>query len=110
MNDGLEPKNSNDHTIPRFTWWDHRGSAEWVQYDFGKPRKVSAVEVYWFDDTGIGQLPRPGLLEAALQGGRELEAGAKTPPNSPSSWTPTTASRFKPVQTTGPAPRSPAPA
>src|SRR5208283_1246812 len=47
MIDGLEPKNSNDHTIPRFTWWDHRGSAEWVQYDFDRPRRVSGVAVYW---------------------------------------------------------------
>ena len=54
MIDGLEPKNSNDHSIPRFTWWDHRGSSEWVQYDFDKPRKVSAVEVYWFDDAPNG--------------------------------------------------------
>ncbi len=59
MIDGLEPKNSNDHSIPRFTWWDHRGSPEWVQYDFGRPRKVSAVEVYWFDDTGVGQCRVP---------------------------------------------------
>ncbi len=24
--DGMEPKNSADTTIPRFTWWDHRGT------------------------------------------------------------------------------------
>jgi DUF1680 family protein len=51
LNDGVEPKNSNDHDIPRFTWWDHRGSKEWVQYEFPAARKVSAVSVYWFDDT-----------------------------------------------------------
>jgi len=59
MIDGLEPKNSNDHSIPRFTWWDHRGSSEWVQYDFDKPRKVSAVEVYWFDDAPNGGCRAP---------------------------------------------------
>ena len=48
--DGLEPKSSNDHNIPRFTWWDHRGTVEWIQREFAKSRKVSAVEVYWFDD------------------------------------------------------------
>jgi len=53
LNDLLEPSDSCDHTIPRFTWWDHRGSEEWVQYDFDAPRKVSAVEVYWFDDGRI---------------------------------------------------------
>jgi hypothetical protein len=50
LNDGLAPKSSNDHSIPRFTWWDHKGTTEWVQYDFEKPRRLSAVEVYWFDD------------------------------------------------------------
>jgi hypothetical protein len=57
--DGIEPRNSNDQNIPRFTWWDHSGSAEWVQYDFDQPRKISAVEVYWFDDTGGGSCRVP---------------------------------------------------
>jgi DUF1680 family protein len=51
LNDEIEPRNSNDSSIPRFTWWDHRGKREWVQYDFDENRKVSAVAVYWFDDT-----------------------------------------------------------
>jgi len=57
--DGLEPQNSNDHDIPRMTWWDHRGTAEWVQYDFDAPKKISRAEVYWFDDTGEGQCRVP---------------------------------------------------
>lgn len=48
--DGVEPRSSSDHSIPRFTWWDHRGTKEWVQYDFDSPQRVSAVSVYWFDD------------------------------------------------------------
>jgi len=59
MTDGLVPKSSNDHSIPRLTWWDHRGTAEWVRITFPKARKVSAVEVYWFDDTGRGQCRLP---------------------------------------------------
>ena len=55
LNDEIEPGNSNDHNIPRFTWWDHRGKREWVQYDFDENRKVSTVAVYWFDDS-----PRKG--------------------------------------------------
>jgi DUF1680 family protein len=49
--DGRIPNNSNDHSIPRFTWWDHKGTKEWVQREFDAPRKFSKVEVYWFDDT-----------------------------------------------------------
>lgn len=59
MNDQVEPKNSIDHEIPRFTWWDHRGSAEWVQYDFDNTTSVSSVEVYWFDDSGRGDCRVP---------------------------------------------------
>jgi Beta-L-arabinofuranosidase, GH127 catalytic domain/Beta-L-arabinofuranosidase, GH127 middle domain len=59
LSDGREPKSSNDHSIPRHTWWDHRGTAEWVQYDFDAPREVTGVEVYWFDDTGVGQCRVP---------------------------------------------------
>ena len=54
LNDEQEPSNSSDQKIPRFTWWDHRGTTEWVQYDFEKPRRVAGVSVYWFDDTGRG--------------------------------------------------------
>ena len=59
LNDRIEPENSIDHNIPRMTWWPHRGSTEWVQYDFAKPAQVSQVEVYWFDDTGRGRCRVP---------------------------------------------------
>jgi hypothetical protein len=55
LNDRREPKNSCDHDIPRFTWWDHKGTAEWVQYEFDDPVKLSAVEVYWFDDQRLNR-------------------------------------------------------
>ncbi|WP_418202213.1 discoidin domain-containing protein [Anaerohalosphaera lusitana] len=55
----MHPSTSGDHSIPRFTWWDHRGSREWVQYDFKKPKTVSQVSLYWFDDTGRGQCRVP---------------------------------------------------
>ncbi|MCA9283572.1 MAG: hypothetical protein KDA22_00040, partial [Phycisphaerales bacterium] len=39
---------------PRFTWWPHLGSTEWVQYDFVQPRRVRGVEMEWFDDVANG--------------------------------------------------------
>jgi len=54
LNDNVLPKNSIDHDIPRFTWWDHRGITEWAAYKFAKPKTLSKAEVYWFDDTGRG--------------------------------------------------------
>jgi len=59
VNDGIEPRSSNDNNVPRFTWWDHRGTAEWIEWGFPKIRKVSAVQVYWFDDTGKGSCRIP---------------------------------------------------
>ena len=50
VNDQIEPKSSNDHDVPRLTWWDHRGTKEWVQYTFKQSCKVAGVEVYWFND------------------------------------------------------------
>ena len=59
LKDGVLPSRSIDHSIPRFTWWDHRGTTEWVQYDFDEPRTFAKAEVYWFDDTGRGQCRVP---------------------------------------------------
>ncbi|MDR3233303.1 MAG: glycoside hydrolase family 127 protein, partial [Planctomycetaceae bacterium] len=52
--DGIEPKNSLDHSIPRLTFWDHKGTAERLELDFGKAKQVSQSAVYWFDDTEKG--------------------------------------------------------
>ena len=52
---GVVPSSSNDRSLRRFTFWPHRGLAEWLQCDFRKPRKVKCVRVYWFDD-----IPRGG--------------------------------------------------
>jgi hypothetical protein len=49
-----DPKRSSDMSVPRFTWWDHRGSDEWIELSQAKPQKLSSLEVYWFDDTGSG--------------------------------------------------------
>ena len=52
--DGQLPANSADQKVQRMTWWDHKGTAEWVERYFDKPTKPSVSEVYWFDDTGKG--------------------------------------------------------
>jgi len=59
VNDLREPSSSIDHTNRFLHWWPHKATTEWVQYDFKTPAKVSAVEVYWFDDTGIGECRLP---------------------------------------------------
>lgn len=54
LNDQMEPKNSSDPTVPRYSWPNRRGTTEWVQYDFDKPSSVSSVEVYWALTAGQG--------------------------------------------------------
>lgn len=59
INDQLEPANSNDHSVPRHTFWPRKGTSEWVQLDLVQSTTVKAVEVYWFDDTGRGECRVP---------------------------------------------------
>jgi hypothetical protein len=42
-----------------FDWWPKKGSTEWVEYSFDKPVNVSSTAVYWFDDTGRGEVRVP---------------------------------------------------
>ena len=59
VNDLVAPGSSNDHAIPRFTWWDHLGTREWIELELEQPTAVSSVGVYWFDDTGVGRCRVP---------------------------------------------------
>ena len=71
--DKLLPKSSNDQSIARFTWWDHKGTTEWVQYNFDEPRKISGVDVYWFDDTGLGSCRLPKSWRVLYEQGGEFK-------------------------------------
>jgi DUF1680 family protein len=57
--DQLEPKNSIDHFFPFFHWWPNKGTTEWVQIDFPKSVEISQTDIFWFDDTGIGECRVP---------------------------------------------------
>ena len=81
--DGALPKASNDHGLDRFTWWPRKGSTEWVQYEFTRPRAVSGAAVYWFDDT-------PG-------GGCKLPAGWRLLYRDGGAWKPVPGVRDYPV-------------
>ncbi|MBI3469955.1 MAG: glycoside hydrolase family 127 protein [Candidatus Solibacter usitatus] len=58
INDGEEPRSSSDPDS-YFDWWPKKGSTEWVEYAFEKPATVSETEIYWFDDTGRGEVRVP---------------------------------------------------
>ncbi|MBI3923008.1 MAG: glycoside hydrolase family 127 protein, partial [Armatimonadetes bacterium] len=80
LNDGLLPKNSNDQSLPRFTWWDHLGTTEWVQYDFDTPRRLDSCEVFWFDDTGVGQCRVPASWSVLWKDGETWRPVAASSP------------------------------
>jgi len=69
--DGREPRHSGDESLPRFTWWDHRGTTEWVERRFEKPVTLRRAAVYWFDDTGRGQCRVPQSWRLLYQEGKE---------------------------------------
>jgi hypothetical protein len=50
ITDRQEPGSSADHQVPRHSFWPHRGTPEWIQLDFGTPREITGLDVYWFDD------------------------------------------------------------
>jgi hypothetical protein len=54
VNDGIWPKNANDQTIPRFTWWSHQGTDEWIAYEFPAPLSVWRSDIFWFSDASGG--------------------------------------------------------
>jgi len=58
INDGEEPAASNDSSS-YFDWWPTKGTTEWIEYAFAKRATVSGVQVYWFDDTGRGEVRVP---------------------------------------------------
>jgi uncharacterized protein len=58
INDGEEPAASNDASS-YFDWWPTKGTTEWVELAFRSPSTVSSSEVYWFDDTGRGEVRVP---------------------------------------------------
>ncbi len=59
VTDCMLPAGSADQTQPKFTWWDKRGSKEWICLVFDEPVQISETSVYWFDDTGLGECRPP---------------------------------------------------
>lgn len=59
LNDQQVPRNATDGFAPNFDFWPHKGTAEWVAYEFAQPTEVRAVTVSWFDDTGTGECRLP---------------------------------------------------
>ena len=70
INSGEDPVSSSDSSS-YFDWWPRKGTTEWVEYAFEKPSTVSEAEVYWFDDTGRGEVRVPASWRVLYKDGAE---------------------------------------
>lgn len=70
VNDGEEPESSAD-PASYFDWWPEKGGTEWLEYEFPKSSTVSQVQVYWFDDTGRGEVRVPASWRVLYKDGNE---------------------------------------
>jgi len=70
VNDGEEPKSSSD-ADSYFDWWPKKGSTEWIEYDFVNAVTVAESELYWFDDTGRGEVRVPESWRILYRDGEE---------------------------------------
>jgi hypothetical protein len=69
LRDGKVPGDEPEPRFPRFTWWDHQGTLETVDYTFPAPREVSAVDVFWFDDQPHGGCAVPASWRVVVRDG-----------------------------------------
>ena len=70
VNDGEEPESSSD-PASYFDWWPEKGKTEWLEYTFPRASTVSKVEVYWFDDTGRGEVRVPASWRILYKDGEK---------------------------------------
>ena len=68
VNDQYSPEGADDAT-GYMHWWPKKGTAEWVEYAFPEPVRVSEASVYWFDDTGGGQCRVPASWKLVYKAG-----------------------------------------
>ena len=51
--DGVISRYSREN-IPKTCFWDHRGTKEWIKYNFQSTKIVDCCEVIWYDDIKDG--------------------------------------------------------
>ncbi len=59
IKDQNTPESSADSSSLQLDFWSHKGTTEWLQFEWDAPRELSRVKVYWFDDTGRGECRVP---------------------------------------------------
>jgi DUF1680 family protein len=71
--------NDGDETTS-FDWWPKKGSTEWIEYTFDKPATISSSDLYWFDDTGRGEVRVPASCKLLYRDGNDWKPVEATSP------------------------------
>ncbi len=64
IKDQVVPENSADSSGRQLDFWPHKGTTEWVQFEWKDKHDMSGVKVYWYDDTGRGECHLPKSWQA----------------------------------------------
>jgi DUF1680 family protein len=98
INDGELPASSSDSTA-YFDWWPRKGETAWVEYALPEAATVREASVYWFDDTGRGEVRVPASWRLEY---RDRDAWVPVQAAVPYGTAKDTANRitFAPVRTT----------
>jgi uncharacterized protein len=68
--DDEDPSSSSD-TTSYYDWYPRKGTREWIQYDFGRSRRISTSQVYWFGEAGRGEVKAPASWQLLYKDGAE---------------------------------------
>ncbi|MBA7669909.1 hypothetical protein ES703_78047 [subsurface metagenome] len=59
IKDQVLPKSSFDSSALQLDFWPHKGTSEWLQFEWDTKHEVGCMKIYWFDDTGRGECHLP---------------------------------------------------
>jgi hypothetical protein len=77
INDQAAARSSYDQSEGFFHFRPNKGTTEWVEYAFAREARVNEAAVYWYDDTGHGQVRVPAswrLLYKTMNGWTPVDA------------------------------------
>ena len=80
VNDQALPSSSFDQSEGFFHWWPHKGTTEWIEYTLARPTSLSEASVYWYDDTGHGEVRVPASWRVLVKEGDDWKPVTATSP------------------------------
>ncbi len=66
----LETPTSSADSSSSYNWWPHKGTREWIQYEFAHPARISESAVFWFAEKN-GEVKSPASWRLLYRDGDE---------------------------------------